>query len=201
MNLRLTTLVTVSLASCAPYGAVTGKGAPEIAKEIRYVSSDLARVLVFSKQGARLGDTMAIYQGSEPSDKIVKFNTNDNVECISIGSSGNTVEYAIKRPLKPGDRYRCLKTTFLVARCFQYCNAAVIKIEAPFGGISPTAGRLTSYMYVDECVGVLVFSQDKDLANGIPLDAAWLRGTVGILASKNYPECYEKPDYSDGQGD
>jgi len=104
-----------------------------------------------------------------------------------MGAPGNNVEYAIRRPIRAGDRYRCLGTTFRVTRCFAECRAAVVEIDAPLSGGVP--GTRKTYMYVDSCVGVLAFSQIADLAQGIPLDAVWLRGNVGILADPSYPEC------------
>jgi hypothetical protein len=44
-------------------------------------------------------------------------------------------------------------------------------------------------MYIDSCLGILVFSQNRNLARGISLDAPWLRGDVGILSDPHYPAC------------
>jgi hypothetical protein len=114
------------------------------------------------------------------------FEPTEGVQCVSIGRSGDSTDYAIKRPIRANDRYRCLTTSFRVIRCFADCQTAVIEREWRLGDGD---GTLKSYMLVDACLGVLAFSETNDFAEGIPHDAEWLRGRVGILADPLYPEC------------
>lgn len=183
---KLSVITALALASCALHRpAVTA--APEAAQEIRYVSSDLRFVMVFSNGSARSGNFMALSPGLLSPFPTREIETNDRVRCLSMGPSGSSVEFAIRRPIRAGDRYRCLATSFLVTRCFGDCRAAIIEVAVPLsGGINDTR---KAYMYVDTCVGLLVYGDTGDLAEGIPVSAAWLRGEVGILADRNYPEC------------
>jgi hypothetical protein len=50
-------------------------------------------------------------------------------------------------------------------------------------------GTYKASMYVDNCRGVIILSAVSNLAEGIPLNAQWLRGEVGILADPDYPKC------------
>jgi hypothetical protein len=153
--------------------------------DIKYLSSDLRHAVVFSKERARFGPRLALSPdwGSSPARF---FGAGDHVQCVSVGPPGNTEEFAVKRPLKAGERYNCLTTTFRVTRCFEDCRAAAIERRVRSGN---RGGTLKSYMYVDNCLGVLVFSQVGNLAEGIPIHAPWLRGTVGILADSQHPKC------------
>ncbi|MEA3064073.1 MAG: hypothetical protein QOJ27_508 [Sphingomonadales bacterium] len=153
---------------------------------ISYVSADLNHAASFSSDRATLGappGLLAIW----PSSPARYFTVQDEIQCVSIGHSGYSIEYAIKRPLKEGDRYSCLGSHFRVIKCFSYCHSATIEVSHRLGGNRP--GYLKSYLYADDCLGVLGFSQNGDLTKKIPLDSQWLRGAVGILADKSYPEC------------
>jgi hypothetical protein len=160
--------------------------APASESEIAYVSTDLRHAAVFTQQGARFGPPLLVFSPVEPFSPARYFDTADGAQCISVGPPGSTVEFAIKRPIVAGEQYRCLATSFRVVRCFEGCRAAVIEIEAR---LDNDRGSLKSYIYAHNCLGVLVFSQNGDLAGGIPLDAEWLRGNVGILADRNHPAC------------
>lgn len=187
LSLRKLVLITLTLTACTHDRTVAGVTTDHSIQEIRYVSSDLDNAMVFSEGSARAGSIFAFSPGIWPSSPTRAIQTSDGVDCLSMGTPGNNVEFAIRRPIRAGDRYTCLRTSFHVTRCFGNCRAAVVEIEAPLGGAAP--GTRKAYMYVDSCVGVLVFSQVADLDRSIPLDAAWLRGNVGILADSNYPEC------------
>ncbi|HEX8064524.1 MAG TPA: hypothetical protein VF535_15085 [Allosphingosinicella sp.] len=176
-------LLTLSILSSNGTGATAAE--PEF--EVRYVSSDLDNVAVFSADSARIGPDLAAYE-VWPSSPARYFETMNHVQCVSIGGSRGTIEYAIKRPIKPGDQYKCLKTSFRVIRCFGGCRAAVVERIYPLGGYAKR-GTVKTYLYVDSCSGVLAFSQKTSLTEGIPLDAPWLRGKVGILADKGNPGC------------
>jgi len=186
---RLSALIALVLASCAaapPFAALAARFEP--AQDIRYVSGDLRNVLVFSREGARFGDRTALAPGLWPSYPAEIIPTNDRVECISIGPPGSDVQLAIRRPLRAGDRYRCLRTSFHVARCFADCRAAVVEIEQrPASGVR--GGPFLSSMYVDSCRGLLVYGDVGNLAEGIPLGALWLRDNVGLFADPHYPHC------------
>ena len=156
------------------------------ATEITYVSTDLRHVAVFSGSSARFGPALAL-SAVWPVSPSRHFNTPDNIQCVSVGPLGNTEDFAIKRPIKAGDTYSCLTTSFRVSRCFEDCRAAVVERNAQLSGVG--GDTLKSYMYVDSCLGVLIFSQSGNLAEAIPLNAEWLRGDVGILADPSYPRC------------
>jgi hypothetical protein len=153
-------------------------------QDIVYISGDLQHVAVFSPTSARFGPRLAL--GTDwPSSPARYFEPSEHVQCVSVGPPGNppgnTVEFAIKRPIRAGERYRCLTTSFRVIRCFDRCRAAVIEIVSQLGGHA--RGTLTSHMYVDACLGVVVISSFADnLTEGIPHEAPLLRGRVGILA-------------------
>jgi hypothetical protein len=189
VGLRVWAVIALTLTSCTTLDPVPRQGAAEAGREIRYVSSDLRFVMIFSNGNARSGDLSALSPGVWPSFPTRAVQTTDHVQCISFGPAGNAVEFAIKRPIRAGDRYTCLNTSFLVTRCFEDCLAAVVEVEAPPGGTRAGVDTIKSYMYVDSCRGVLVFSQIGNLAEGIPLGAEWLRGEVGILADPHYPGC------------
>jgi hypothetical protein len=111
----------------------------------------------------------------------------DNVRCVSVGMPGNSVEFAVKRPIRMGEEYKCLRTSFRVSRCFDDCKGAIIEILRPLSGNA--VGTYKASMYVESCRGVIILSAAFDLAEGIPLSASWLRGEVGILADPDYPKC------------
>ena len=120
-----------------------------------------------------------------PPETTRYFEPSEGVQCVSIGASGSTLEYAIRRPIRAGDAYRCLTTSFRVVRCFEGCSAAVIQQERRLTNNS----TLTSSFYVRNCIGIVAISQAPDMAGGIPFDAMLLLGTVGILADPAYPDC------------
>lgn len=179
------------LASCAAaqHGAPAARFEPT--QDIRYVSTDLSHVLVFSRAGARFGDLLALSAGIWPTRPAEIVPTGGGVQCVSIGPSGSssTVEIAIKRPLLAGDRYNCLRSSFRVIRCFENCRAAIVERQSPGGGDDPRHDPLKSYMYVDSCRGLLAYSVVRNMIDSMPLDAMWLRGDVGVLAGPRYPRC------------
>ena len=154
---------------------------------INYVSSDSRFVMVFSDAGFRSGNFTALDDGRWPDYPKRAVDDNAGMKCISVGVEGNIEEFAIKRPIKIGEQYKCVGTAFKVERCFEGCASAIIKRDIPLTG--GRKGTLPSYMLVDRCSGMLAFSPFKDITNGIPLDAVLLRGAVGILADKNSPGC------------
>ena len=158
------------------------------AKEIQYVSTDLRHVMIIANETARIGDELALSAKVWPSVPAQRIHGLNGVECLSLGSGGNTVEFAIRRPIKAGDRYSCLRSSFTVTRCFEECEAAVIEVERPLTGLD-NRGTRKAYLYVDSCRGLLVASEVADLAKGIPVDAVWLRGEVGALADLDNPKC------------
>ncbi len=190
---RLSSLLALLLISCASHRPVeTHRRAPEEATEIRYVSLDLSHVMVFSGRTARSGGLEA-YAVPVPSPLLSgtpspmrEFRTADNVQCVSVGIAGSTDEYAVRRPIRTGDRYTCLGTSFEVTHCTDDCRAAIIRVERPR---APDIGPFRSQIYVDSCRGLLIESDTGDLTQGVPLDARLLRDPVGILADPSYPAC------------
>lgn len=152
-----------------------------------YLSSDRDSVAVFTATTARFGPTdLTLLNPAWPSSRASYFETAEKIQCVSLGVS-DSIEYAIKRPIKLADSYQCLNTSFKVLRCFDDCRAAVIETSRTVPGHQGEV--LKGSMYVDSCLGVVVLSNVSDISGGIPLSAEWLRGPVGILADKSYPKC------------
>jgi hypothetical protein len=188
---KFTPLLALSLISCASPGSVERHAAmASAATEIRYLSLDHARAFVFSGRTARSGGIEAYAPPSPivpyPSSPMREFRTADNARCVSVGPPGNTIEFAVRHPIRAGDRYSCLGSTFEVTHCTDGCRSAIIRVEL---ARAPDIGPLRSQMYVDSCRGVLIFSDTGDLTQGVPLDARLLRDPVGILADPDYPAC------------
>lgn len=179
--------IAVTAASCAPLDAQDSlrKNLP-FPHEVVYLSSDRSHIAVFSEQRTRFGPPDLTTDPEWPSSPASYFQTSKNIWCLSAGRQ-NTDEYAVKRPIKFNDEYRCLRTKFRVIKCFDECRAAVIEIVRPLGG--GRAGTSSSSMYIDDCQGVMILGVVSDLSKGIPLNAEWLRGEVGILAHPDYPRC------------
>lgn len=156
--------------------------------EIIYLSSNREFVAVFSKDRARYGPMdLAISNPDWPTSSATYLQTRDGIQCLSVGPKEYSIEYALKRPIRNDDTYKCLNTKFRVIRCFDACRAAIIKIDRPLGG--NRKGTLEGSMYVDNCRGVIILGGVVDLSKGIPLNAEWLRSEVGILADPAYPNC------------
>jgi hypothetical protein len=186
---RYWALLLLAITSCAstqPQGSDT-KYLP-FDKEFIYLSSDLDHVAVFSKDRTCFGPTdLTIVNKEWPASPAIYFETSQGVRCVSIGTAENSSQYAIKRPIKTEEQYSCLGTTFRVVRCFDNCKAAIIEKGEPMSG--SRGGTYNSYMYVENCRGLIVLGVVSDLRKGIPLNAEWLRGEVGILAHPDYPRC------------
>jgi len=138
----------------------------------------------FGVDGYRDGLVLC-YLSQCPTSPIRRLQPSVGVQCISLGAPGNTVEYALRRPIKAGDRYSCLGTSFRVLRCFDRCNGAVVQRE--WRSVNGRVQRAS--LYVERCRGVVAFSHDEDMPGGIPFDAQLLRGAVGILADPDDPGC------------
>jgi hypothetical protein len=188
---RYAPLLALILISCASAGAVERRSATSSSPaEIRYLSLDHRRAFVFSGSTARSGGIEAYAPVSPvvpyPSSPLRDFRTADNVRCVSVGPAGNTIEFAVRRPIRAGDRYACLGTSFEVTHCTDNCRSAIIRVER---SRAPDLEPFRSQMYVDSCRGVLIISDNGDLIEGVPLDARLLRDPVGILADPDYPTC------------
>lgn len=187
---KLAPLLALTLISCTSPGSVARHtGASGTAAEIRYLSLDHTRVMVFSGRTGRSGGIEAYV--SLPTDvtppyPMLEFRTADNVQCVSVGPPGITDQYAVRRPIRAGDRYVCLGSTFEVTHCTDNCRSAIIAVAT---ARAPDIGPFRSQMYVDSCRGLLILSDTEDLMQGVPLDAFLLRDPVGILADPDYPAC------------
>jgi hypothetical protein len=115
------------------------------------------------------------------------FNTNNGMACVSIGPPNTSVEFAIRRPISQDDMYTCNRTSFRVIKCFANCNVAIIEVVVDRGNVEINE-KLKSFMYVDDCRGILAMNASNPFVNGIPADGEWLRSDFGIL-SKQSAEC------------
>jgi hypothetical protein len=186
--MRLMLLLGILLTSCAHPTGYKHISKYLSANEVVYLSSDLLNIAVFSKEKTRFGPTdLTIANPDWPSFSATYFETGDGVQCISVGKSEISDQYAVKRPLTAGEQYSCLRTTFRVVQCFYDCRAAIIEMNRPLSGNQ--SGTYQSYMYLDNCRGAIILSETSDLSTGIPLNAEWLRGEIGILAHPDYPKC------------
>ena len=188
MLTRVLGALGLTLCSCAPHTA-TGPGAhpqrvvPPVGT-ILYSSPDPRYVMAFSPDGARSGPLLDFRPANRP-EQIRSSEPSRGVRCISVGPATDPTDYAIRRPLRAGDSFECGSARFRVSRCVAECRAAVIQVEHQLGN-----GRtLPSSMFVDSCLGVLAFSHEADMVNGIPFEAMMLLGDVGLLADPNYPRC------------
>lgn len=147
----------------------------------------MTSVIVFKGDEVKFGPFFALSPVAWAPSTASYISPTGDIECVSMGPRDNSVEFAIKRPIRAADRYKCGRTKFVVLRCFMDCRSAVVLIERRLGAGRP--GTLGSYLYVDDCLGVIAYSQIKDFTAGIPIDAPWLRSGVGVLASDDYPHC------------
>src|SRR6218665_3076072 len=152
-----TKLVALALTSCATIDVSPER--QQTLPEIRYLSLDHDFAFVFSNPTARSGGIEAYASPNSttqyPSFPMGEFRTADNVQCVSVGPAGNTIEFAVRRPIRAGDRYSCLSSNFEVTHCTEACRSAVIRVER---SRAPDVGPLRSQMYVDRCRGVLLWS-------------------------------------------
>ncbi|HVQ06842.1 MAG TPA: hypothetical protein VMS43_00255 [Allosphingosinicella sp.] len=187
---KLAPFLALILISCATPQSVGRRAAASgAAEEIRYLSLDHTRVIVFSGRTGRSGGIEAYVSlptDVTPPSLMREFRTADAVRCVSLGPPGNTIEFAVRRPIRVGDRYACLGTSFEVTHCTDNCRSAIIRVERSSG---PDIEPSRSQMYVDRCRGLLIWSDTGDLMQGVPLDAFLLRDPVGILADPDYPAC------------
>jgi len=177
-------VLTSSAASQMPWIPVAAS--PSV-QEVEYISTDLSNVAIFTPGGARFGPYLARSEIAWPPYPAKYFDVDNNIRCVSFGFPG-TVEYAIKRPISLGDSYKCLQSSFHVTNCYLSCRAAVIEVNTLIE-VRRKRRALKAYIYVDTCRGVLAISQVANFSNGLPLDAPWLRGDIGILADADYPNC------------
>jgi acyl-CoA synthetase (AMP-forming)/AMP-acid ligase II len=176
------------LAACVWQAPVRSLTSGVSSDEIVYMSSDRRLVAVFTDNSARFGEFfLELSKVTATPSPATYFESSGNIQCVSVGPPQDSIQFAIKRPIKQGEEYHCLKSRFRVSKCFDECRAAVLQVSSPLSG--GASGFLESQIYVDNCFGILAFSVAGDLANGIPLNAQWLRGPVGILAHRNYPKC------------
>ena len=187
---KLAPLLALILISCVSPESMESRAAARAAGEIRYLSLDHARAFVFSGRTARSGsiEAYAVPPPNQPTppDPMRTFRTADDVQCVSVGPPGDSIEFAVRRPIRAGDRYTCLGSSFEVTHCTDDCRSAIIRVEHPR---APDIGPFRSQMYVDSCRGVLIWSDIEDLVEGVPLNAFLLRDPVGILADPSYPAC------------
>lgn len=154
--------------------------------DIQYISLNLGNVAVFTGETARFGPALAL-SPVWPSSGAKYFSPAENIVCVSVGPQGNSEDYGIKRPIVAGDNFNCGDTIFVVTKCFRNCQSAILR-RSTFIRSTKKSFVLNSYLYVDSCLGILLFS-DTDIVGGVPLNASWLRGDVGILADRHYPSC------------
>jgi hypothetical protein len=176
-------------ALCALFAAVPQvrvESAPPSDRTTTYVSTNLDSVIVFKGDHVRFGPNLALSDVAWPASHAEYLQPSAGIDCVSMGPSATSEEFAVKRPIKLGERYRCKSTAFAVIKCYANCRAAVVQVEKPLANGRP---GLKSYLYIDDCLGVVAYSQVRSFYSGIPNDAPVLRGDVGVLASKDYPGC------------
>ena len=186
MYIRAAAIVAVSMSYIVAVPCAA-RGLPQSPVPIRYVSADLKHFMIFSQHTALIGTLSGFNPFAASSYSVKEVKAAGAVQCISVGLAGSSAQFAIKRPIKLGERYSCLRTVFRISRCFDSCQAAIIEVDRPLTG--PAGGIRKAYLYIDSCVGLLGSSEVSDMTNGISLDALWLRGNVGVLASPDYPRC------------
>lgn len=186
MKISVALLLACALISCTKLKSTSDDTKTRVIEHsVNYVSTDLRFAMSFKNGSAIIGPLVVLRDDHSPFP--LKFiGHNPQMKCLSVGPEGNTDEFALKRPIVLGDRYKCLKTSFIVETCFENCKSAVLRRETP---ISNGIGTLTAYMLVNQCRGMTAFSQVGDLRNGIPLDAVVLRGNAGILSTTITPRC------------
>ena len=181
---KLAAVLLLTLACCAPQANVsTGATVLPDLKGIVYSSTDPSDIMLFSREGTRFSPIVNLM----PTVQTKYLEPSSGVQCVSIGIPGNSSEYAIKRPIKEGDRFQCLTTTFRVVRCLENCREAIVEIAS--GTRRVGNDPYISTMLVSGCLGVLAFSDTEELNDGLPFDALVLRGDVGVLADPTYPNC------------
>lgn len=150
---------------------------------IHYTGPSSHDFMDFSPDGVREGPLIDL---SQPGYATRYLTPSANVQCVSIGVPGNTLDFAVRRPIRLHDRYECVRTSFRVTRCIENCRAAVIQQTITLGRSHPP---LVSSFYVSSCRGIIAISDESDMLHGIPFDALLLSGHVGILADPAFPNC------------
>lgn len=180
--IRMLLIPLLLLSSCALHEPGRRSGNLQLPTgDILYSSSDPSDIVVFSRRGTRFSPILNL----TPPSATRYLEPSEGVQCVSIGIAGNSTDYAIKRPIKAGDRYQCLSTSFRVVRCLEECREAIVEVEER---LVNNQSRLST-MLVSGCLGVLAFSHTEELTDGVPFDAWVLRGPVGVLADPTYPDC------------
>ncbi|CAN5244499.1 hypothetical protein BH10PSE14_BH10PSE14_11700 [soil metagenome] len=185
---KLLLFLTIILAAC---GSKSSAGAEnnDTAQAV-YLSIDYAHVMVFTEHDFRTGDLHALLEGLYSNVPAKSLRLPGGISCISIGHSGSSEEFAIKRPIKLGEKYQCLGSIFTVQKCFQDCKSAVVFREiVPSGPPRSDGLKIPSYMLVDECRGMVALNYTNDFSAGIPHNSLLLRGDMGILNTKSLSAC------------
>lgn len=173
--------------SCSDQDSFTISPLPRYPTRIMYISSDLSNAVSFSDNNVRFG-IPGLPEVLWSTFELTRAETQDGLQCISTSVGNRTIDYAIRRPLNLGDEYSCRETTFRVVQCFNECRSAIVEIDRTIRE-SGNPGIFRASMLVDACRGVLIISEAPHLTDGIPLKAALLQGSLGILASSRYSEC------------
>src|SRR5436853_5453940 len=156
---KLNQIIVLLVAGCSSY-QISGKGTDTLSlpKEIVYLSSDLAHVAIFSEEKTRFGPTdLTIVNPDWPSSSARFLEAGDGMQCLSGGKGENSTEYAVKRPIRLQEKYKCSGTSFRVAQCFDSCTAAIVEIGRRLSGTA--GGTRKAYMYLDSCRGVIILSE------------------------------------------
>ncbi|MEG3145519.1 hypothetical protein U1839_12735 [Sphingomonas sp. RT2P30] len=188
MQSKILLLLTIILAACgskSSAGAKYGDAAQAV-----YISIDYAHVMVFAEHAFRTGDLHALMEGLYPNVPAKSLQLPGGISCFSIGYPGISEEFAIKRPIKLGEKYQCRGSIFTVQKCFQDCKSAVIFREIiPSGPPRSDGAKVPSYMLVDECRGMVALNYTNDLSASIPHNSLLLRGEMGIFNTKRLSAC------------
>jgi hypothetical protein len=146
--------------------------------DIVYASENRGDAIIFTENGVLSGPMF------EPPAVETRFTQQEGgIECVSIGPSDASSDYAVQYPLETGSRYSCNGTSFSVIMCMRQCKIALVRIDRPTG----KPGLRNDHFLVDSCRGVIAFNVNS---SGRTTDMSQrLRSVLGILHDTANEDC------------